>query len=276
MAAAVGGGRAYAQSATPSGPNGNEDPGAIPEDTQRIAIARALFQEGLQFVDDERWAEAADRFSRVLEIRYSAVAAYNLGLARAHLGKLVSASETLRKLLTDEALDPKVRESVSALLTDVEAKQAHLSIALQGDCIGCSVWVDDQSWPSAAIGIAAPIDPGEHVVELRNADKVLQSQRLAPREGQREEVTLGSEPVAPTPAAVAASTQPTTAVALTDAEPEQRAHGSSILSSPWFWIGVGVVAAGATAIAIAASSGGGGSATPVAGDFSPGVVKVKL
>src|SRR6185436_26753 len=92
---------------------------AASDEAQMNAIARALFDEGLQFVDSETWESAADRFSRLLAIRYSAVAAYNLALARSHLGKLVLAAETLRKLLVDPALDPKVREPALSLQADV-------------------------------------------------------------------------------------------------------------------------------------------------------------
>ena len=54
--------------------------------------ARRLFAEGIEFVEQERWAEAEERFRRVLVLRGSQVVAYNLASALEHLGRFVEAA----------------------------------------------------------------------------------------------------------------------------------------------------------------------------------------
>ncbi|HKU40078.1 MAG TPA: hypothetical protein VJR89_18090, partial [Polyangiales bacterium] len=74
-------------------------------DEQRVAAARALFEEGLRRVDAEQWSLAADCFARLLALRYSAVAAYNLALAQVRLGQTVRGLTSLRELLAQPGLE---------------------------------------------------------------------------------------------------------------------------------------------------------------------------
>jgi hypothetical protein len=249
------------------------------DEAQRTAIARALFEEGLKFVDLEKWADAADRFARVLEIRYSPVAAYNYGLAQARLGKLVIAAETLRKLLSDAALDPKVRDPAAALQHEVDAKLGWLTLQVNGDGTGCTLRVDDKDWPAAAWGVAVPVDPGKHTVVLVQGTDTLHRDSVDVAPGARilHEVDARAA-AAPTPEQVAANaalTQPEPSTSEPISEEPARAN-DNLFAKPWFWVAVGVVAAGAiTAVAIGASSGK-DPATPVRGDFSPGVIEGKV
>src|SRR5712671_6532786 len=68
---------------------------------QSTDLARQLFNEGLDFVEHEHWAEVEDRFRRVLALRSSHVVSYNLASALMHLGRFCESSELLRAIVRD-------------------------------------------------------------------------------------------------------------------------------------------------------------------------------
>jgi hypothetical protein len=151
-------------------------------------------------------------------------------------------------------------------------------VHVEGADNGCTLLVDAHPWPQVAWGIAAPIDPGEHTVELQRGAKQLRSAHVTIAPGARVEETL-SLLRAPTPAAVAAhashdasGSAPEGALSASDDD-----GGDSVFRSPWFWGGVGavVIAGAATAIVIAAS-GGSDPATAVKGDFMPAVIEGRV
>jgi hypothetical protein len=223
---------------------------AADREARATTIARALFDEGLRQVDAGHWEEARDRFERVLTLRYSAVAAYNLGLAEARLGRGVVAAATLRKLLGDSTLDPKVRESATALLVEVESHFGWLTLRVRGAWDDCSVYVDDEEWPWAAIGVSVPIDPGSYRLQVRWAEARLAEDRIEIAAAQHLEVAL-----VVTPGVLAAARSGG------HVRPDHRGRSSqpmaaepsapSILKSVWFWGAVGVLTVGAvSAIAL--------------------------
>lgn len=225
------------------------DPAAEVEARNTI-MARALFDEGLKFVDSEQWEQAQDRFSRVLTLRYSAVAAYNYGLAMARLGRGVVAASTLRRLLTDVNLDPHVHEHASKLLREVEARFAWLNVRVQGECKGCEVFLNEQQWPWAAIGVFVPVDAGDYALRLRLGASILAEQRLSIAEAERLEATLSSGH----PDVSAAARPGPGHLALAPApQPSASASQGSLLRSGWFWGAMGVLAIGAAGTVVLAS-----------------------
>jgi hypothetical protein len=223
-------------------------------EARRTTMARALFEEGLRNVDAGQWAQAEDRFERVLELRYSAVAAYNLGLAQAKLGHGVVAAATLRKLLADATLEPKVRERASALLAEVEGHFGWLTLRVLGKCDGCSVYLNREEWPWAAVGVSVPIDPGKYKLELRWADVLLAQDRLEVSPAARVEASLAARPGALKAAqdAQARAPQPNErSEPLSQAQLGLSLSGTrnrtTLLSSPWFWSAMGVLVVGAVA-----------------------------
>lgn len=225
-------------------------PAQAPEvDARNTTMARALFEEGLKFVDAEQWEQAQDRFARVLSLRYSAVAQYNYGLALARLGRNVVAASALRRLLSDVNLDPHVHEHATTLLRDVESRFAWLNVRVQGECEGCEVSLNEQLWPWAAIGVFVPIDAGSYALRLRLGTSVVAEQRLSIAPAERLEATLASGH----PAAVAAGSTPGTP-AYVGAQPQPgEPQKPSLLRSGWFWGAVGVIAIGAAGMVVLTS-----------------------
>jgi hypothetical protein len=216
---------------------------AVEIEGRNNTLARALFDEGLRFVDSENWQQAQDRFGRVLELRYSAVAAYNLGLAQARLGHGVVAAAALRRLLADPGLDPKVRDRTNALLHDIESRFAWLNVRVFGDCKHCAVFLNKDEWPWAVVGVSVPVDPGKYTLQLRRASQVLSEQHVQLAPTVRLEASLFANRDARGATAPAGALQ--APVAPATAAPKPAAH-SSLLSSGWFWGTLGVLAVGAT------------------------------
>ena len=241
---------AYAQA-----PNASETRVESPAELEarNTTMARALFDEGLKYVDSEQWEQAQDRFGRVLTLRYSAVAAYNYGLALARLGRSVVAASTLRRLLTDVNLDPHVHEHASSLLREVEARFAWLNVRVNGECKGCEVSLNEQIWPWAAIGVFVPVDPGSYALRLRLGNDLLAEQNLSLAATERLEATLDSGHPAD-PALVGASHATPGGPGLTSAQRNSAERPrESLLKSGWFWGAMGVLVIGITSTVVVAS-----------------------
>jgi hypothetical protein len=270
-----------AASVTVAQPGQADGPARAATDPQQVAMARALFEDGLRHVDKEEWALAADRFGRVLALRYSAVAAYNLALARARLGSSVLALEGLRELLVQPALDPSVRDAARALQKEQNAYVGWLTVRVRGECTTCGVQLDNKPLPDAALGVAVPVDPGHHALALVRGDLELARSSLSVARGARVEgnlqapVSLTAPSAAVPPAELedtaAPSIEPAVPAGALAAAPDKQSK-SSLLASPWFWGGVGVLAAGVITLGVVLAGSGTRDASPVPGNFSPGVI----
>ncbi|HKP56024.1 MAG TPA: hypothetical protein VJV78_04880 [Polyangiales bacterium] len=246
-----------------------------------VATARALFEEGLRHVDAERWTQAADCFARLLELRYSPVAAYNLALARARLGENVRALNSLRELLAQPGLEATVREAAQSLQHEAEANVGWVTVHVRGSCASCGVQLDGQPWPAATPGVPVPVDPGHHALGLVRDDDVISSTDLTVAPGARLEASLVAEgerepatellPQTTATQQVSASTSASANIVFGQPSAPQE-QSSSLFASPWFWGGVGVLAAGMVTLGVVLSSGGTQEASPVPGDFKPGVI----
>jgi tetratricopeptide (TPR) repeat protein len=247
---------------------------------ERVAVARALFEEGLSHVDAQRWALAADCFSRLLELKYSAVAQYNLALSQARLGNALRAVELLQALLTEPQLEPTVRKVAVDLFEEQRGEVAWLNVSIGGECDGCTVGVDDRRLPGEAQveALTVPVAPGSHVLRLMRADTQLNSSQVDVSRGQRLDVELREDSTAPSAMVAAASVMEHDGASEANSldaslDPSApRDSGSGLLASPWFWGAVGVVAVGSIVLGIALASGDPAAASPVPGDFNPGVV----
>jgi hypothetical protein len=222
------------------------DTPAVHDDAEarRTTMARALFEEGVRYLDAGRWEDAQDRFIRVIDLRYSPVALYNLGLAQVRLGHGVVAAATLRKLLVDPGVEPKVREPAAALLVEVEAKFGWLTLRVSDPCHGCRVYVDREEWPPAVLEVAIPIDPGKHALELRWDSAVLATASVEVMAASRVEALLAARPGSLEAARAVRSGQMPLVVAGGRRPPHAATSGGGALRSPWFWGAMGVLAAG--------------------------------
>jgi hypothetical protein len=217
------------------------------DDLESTAEARALFEDGLAHADAGRWSEAADRFERARLLRPSPEITYNLTTALVHQGKLVRASELLRQVLAEPQATPPVKEASTARLAELLPRLAHLTIEVPAAAAGTTVVVDQRPFDAARLGVALPMDPTVHSLELRRGQALVERREVTLREGERRTVSLdkggpGSALVFSDPGLLAK-----------DVAPPAAADRPSGRSRAWIWAAVGALAIGVTTTAIIAS-----------------------
>jgi hypothetical protein len=215
-------------------------PAAHAQGAPERAMARAMFEEGVQLADRAHWAEAADRFQRAQVLNPSPAIAFNLACALAEIGKLIEASDLLQGLVHDAQTPPELTREAEAKLAEVSAKLAFLTLRVTDAPSTARVTVDGREWPRPVWGVASPIDPGAHAVvgmdggaEVTRADVTL---------GVAEHRELGLTWPAPAPVATSEDGAPDERTA---EDPTQLGRGHRPLYKSWLlWTGVGLVVAG--------------------------------
>ncbi len=161
----------FVLSAATAGAQSTTDTGSAsaPSPADR-ATARALGMEGQDALARKDYVTAEDQFRRADEL-YPAPTLL-LGYARAEtaLGKLVNASEAYNRIVR-EGVDPQspqafrdAFEAAKAEIDAVRSRIASVTITVTGPDAP-AVTLDGQPFPSAALGVKRPIDPGDHVVQ---------------------------------------------------------------------------------------------------------------
>ncbi len=237
---------------------------------KETALARSLFEEGVQAADAQRWADAAERFGSAYGLKPTPGIAFNWACALIELGRLVEAGELLRSLVRDAAADPVLRADSEAKLAAVAPRIAALVIHVQGASDDVEVRVDGSPLLRAAWGVGSPTDPGAHTVSLLRGDAVLASEQVELADAERRELVLVAPDPPPPPVHVAGST--TARVA--EAEKKSPTDAGKPLYKSWvLWTAVGAaLVAGAVTTGLLVSRGDDGAARPVTGNVEPGVI----
>jgi hypothetical protein len=199
-------------------------PASAQSDEQR-ASARALATEGAAAFNEGRFKDSADLFARAESLMHAPPHLLFLARSYAKTGQVVKARETYMKIVKEQlsASSPQAFRDAQASAQDelrvVEPRIAKLTIQVAGaeNVKDLTVSVDGVAIPSVMIGIAQPVDPGEHKVSALATGKRAQPQSVSLKEGERSALTLklevdpsavappaaGVAPAAVTPAAAA-------------------------------------------------------------------------
>jgi tetratricopeptide (TPR) repeat protein len=235
---------------------------AAAQNTHEVALARALFEEGITLADQGDWAGAADRFGRAHSLKPTSGTAFNWASALAATGKLTQASELLEGVLRDPKAAPELIQESQKKLAEITPRRAKLRLHVAPELSATGhLHVDGQEWPRAAWDVAMPVDPGQHEAVYRDAERELSHGEITLQEGEQQTLTLS--PMAVAEAAPVAS-QPDSA----PAAPRKPLYKNWML-----WTGVGVaLVAGAVAVAVV-STRGDKTEAPVHGNADPGVIR---
>lgn len=246
-----------------------------------VEEARRLFAEGLGFVEREDWVQAEERFRRVLALRSSHVASYNLASALVHLERLVEAAELLRSILRAGDVDPATREAARQLLSDTEPRIGTLTVRVTGDTSATRFTLDGKPIELTAHVQTLAVDAGAHELNALRAGSVVAAQRVTVGGGEplQVEVELAlpaliapAEAVQPPPPEPTPAPRPAVRTTLAYEPPEE-----STSSNVWLWVaGGGAVVAAAAAVTIALLLSGSEQAAPVAGDTDPAVIRGRV
>jgi hypothetical protein len=174
------------------------------------AAARQLAADGKKAIDEKRWADAIDRFTRAESLVHSPT--HVLFLARAHVetGKLVKAREYYLKIKKETlpTTAPKAFHDAKAdgekELLALEPRIPNLKITVSGaEGKTVVVTMDGAVVNAALIDVSRPLDPGEHTVSAK-AEGLSTEQKFTLAEGANETLALTLKPdsaavVAPPP-----------------------------------------------------------------------------
>lgn len=137
------------------------------------ALAETLFRAGRQLVDDGKTAEGCAKLEESYRLEAKVGTLLNVALCHEQLGKTATAwaemievgSQTSRLKQDDRAAFAK--ERVAAL----EKKLSRLTISVAAPPAGLVVSLDGKALGASTLGVAVPLDPGEHRVEAKAPGK---------------------------------------------------------------------------------------------------------
>lgn len=234
-------------------------------DEQR-ANARALADQGVEAFNEGHWQAAIDLFDRAESLVDAPTHLLFSARAHAKLHHYVKARELYLRIghleLAPNA--PKAfhnaQQSAADELKDVEPHIGRLTISVHGaEPKATKVMLDDVAVENVLIGVARPIDPGEHRVRAEAPGFAAQTKTVSVADGAAQSITLELVPgasseapstpeVAPGPATPGAPSGPASAPDLAPSV----TNGKRVAS--YVALGVGVVGIGVGSIFLASSA----------------------
>lgn len=166
------------------------------------AAAESLFNAGKALMDEERYAEACEKFAGSMDAEPSVGAQLNLALCNEKQGKVASAWRYYRDaaLMAKALNDARRQRGAEKLAAELESKVSRVTIRVAEPIEGLRITQDGEV--VAAIDEELPIDPGTHRLEATAPGHRAWSKTISiPGEATREVVTVpaleaigGSEP----------------------------------------------------------------------------------
>jgi len=230
---------------------------AAAQTEEEIAGARSAATQGVKAYEAGDYAQAVDLFQRAESLVHAPP--HLLYMARGHekLGHLVTARELYNKIIR-ETLPPSApqafrdaQEAAAEEIRAVEPRLARLTVTVTvPPGVVPAVTMDGKEVPAALLGVARPVDPGEHVVEAKADGYLATRQSTALSEGGTGAVALKLEadpnaPVAGLEPAPVAQPEPVAMPAAMPQDTAPRGGGSSLRTPAYISFGVGAVGLGA-------------------------------
>ena len=232
------------------------------DEEARTERARALFAEGIDLVEQQRWEEAATKFRETLELKPAPAVRYNLASALYSAGQVTEAEVLVDEVLDDPETDQTIRAHAQDLQGVMRDEAGMLRVELAGSASGSTVAIDGYELPANRVGIDVAAAPGAHVVTATRDGREVAREEATVEVGQTTSVRLE---VAPAPATTAAAglEEPT------DDEPSD----PSMLEDWRLWAAIGATAAVIVVTVVLLATTTGGTEDPVEGNFEPGVLR---
>ena len=219
--------------------------GQTPEER---AGARAAADQGFDAFERGEWERALDLFERAESLVHSAVQVLYVARSNARLNRLIEAQEAYLRIVREPlpagagAALKQAQQEAAQELAALEPQLPFVSVLVEGmsDTGSLEVTQDGHVLPSALVGVAHPLNPGEHTWRARSGSRQSAPETRNVEPGSKTSVTLRLseaeiELVAPPPAPAPA---PVPRAPLPAAAP------SSGGPSAWVYAGFGVSAAG--------------------------------
>ncbi|HEX6765196.1 MAG TPA: hypothetical protein VF103_06950, partial [Polyangiaceae bacterium] len=174
---------------------------ALAQSDEQRAAARSLATEGATAFNDGRFQEAVDYFSKAESLVHAPPHLLFLARSHAKLGQLVKAREAYMKIVK-EPLPPNAPQAFRNAQTSandevraIEPRIASLTVKVEGgtDAKDLAVLVDGVPINAVLIGVAQPVDPGEHKVEAGATGLRAPLQTVSLGDGEKKSVVLKLE-----------------------------------------------------------------------------------
>ncbi len=160
------------------------------------AGARVAATEGVKAINEKRWADAADLFSRAESLVHSPVHLLYLARAQEKLGKLVKARENYNRIIREKygADSPdafrQAQTSAQQEVGGLDARLAAVTVKLDGEKGTVTVTMDGEKVPPALLGLPLPVDPGSHTFVAAGTDLKSDPVTISLTEGGKDVITL--------------------------------------------------------------------------------------
>jgi hypothetical protein len=158
-----------------------------------LAQLRQVFTDGRALEDKGHWAEALEKFKEVAATKMTPQVRFHIALCEENLGKLSSAMKGFELAAAEgTAAGSSAVEVPPAATQHAEALKARLAkvhVEVHGKSVSSKILLDDTALGEKELGTDVDVDPGPHVVEVRDG---------AGKSTFRKELTLvekGSETV---------------------------------------------------------------------------------
>jgi hypothetical protein len=220
------------------------------------AAARAAATEGLRALQDGRYKDALDFCTRAEALMHAPTHLLLIARAQVKLGHLVEAQEAYFRIVRE----PLARDAPRAFFeAQTSAAQEQAALAprvptLKVEVEGAApkevtLVLDDQRVPSALIGLARPINPGDHTVSAKSATAASAPLTVTVGEGSAQDVKLTLRPIAPDAAGVASGASVSGGEPSTD-HPVEAHSKTGMRVGGWIAMGVGVAGVVAGTVAV--------------------------
>lgn len=151
-------------------------PVAQAQDDLERSGAREAARHGLEAYGQKRFGDALDLFKRAESVVHAPTHLLYIARSAVELGQLVLARETYLKVTREQLpanAPPAFKEAQSAAATELTALEPRipkLRIELQGDANhAAQITLDGRPLSQALVGVAIPVDPGQHTLQATSA-----------------------------------------------------------------------------------------------------------
>jgi hypothetical protein len=176
---------------------------------EELAEARKTFNEGKELEKKSSWSAALEKFQKVAAVKMTPQVRFHIALCEENLGKLVSALRGF-ELAAEEAKQlgssaAEVAQNAPPRAELLRKRIGTLQVNVGGRVRTSRVLLDGAPLAASAFGTAIQLDPGAHVVEVKDAaGKVTfhQEALLEEKSAEKIDVTVDDpEPVVEKPKA---------------------------------------------------------------------------
>jgi hypothetical protein len=144
-----------------------------PAQGDALAQLRAVFAEGRALEDKGHWAEALEKFKEVAAGKMTPQVRFHIALCEENLGKLVSAMRGFQLAASEGTAAGSSAVEVPPAATQhaeaLRARIAKLHIEVTGKLTTSKITLDDTPLIDKDFGAEVDVDPGRHVIEVRDA-----------------------------------------------------------------------------------------------------------